>query len=222
MRTIRQGARRAGGWSTGVALALALSLTGCFTAQVFPTSQEHGISLRSGDLKASGIAFITPSSATGQEEEKQALAMVFVESFQHQRPDVRIVGLPESLNAINRAGFAEIYKQMYHDYRDTGLFKRDILKRVGEVTGARYIAQIKLQSFEQGAKERFGALGLRIVETAYASIRIFLQIWDSADGTIAWEGMQELHYARDRIADQPVTLRTVAERTARDLITRLP
>lgn len=53
-------------------------------------------------------------------------------------------------------------------------------------------------------------------------MRIFLQIWDSADGTIAWEGMQDMHYATDRIADKPVTLYTAAERTARDLITRLP
>jgi hypothetical protein len=203
-------------------LAWALTLTGCFTAQVFPTAQDHGISLRSGDLKSSGIAFITPSSATGQEEEKQALAMVFAEVFKRERPDVRVVGLPESLNAINRAGFSEIYKQMYHDYRDTGLFKRDILKQVGEVTGVRYIAQIKLQGFEQGSKERFGAFGFRIIETSFASIRIFMQIWDSTDGTIAWEGMQEMHYARDRITDKPVTLHTAAEYTARDLIARLP
>lgn len=203
-------------------LALVLSLTGCFTAQIFPTSQERDISLRSSDLTASGIAFITPSSATGQEEEKQALAMIFAAVFKELRPGVHVVGLPESLNAINKAGLADIYKQMYHDYRDTGLFKRDILKQVGAVTGARYIAQIKLQGFEQGAKERFGAFGLRIIETTFASIRIFLQIWDSADGTIAWEGMQEMHYAQDRVTDKPVTLHSAAERTARDIITKLP
>ncbi|HEX6007448.1 MAG TPA: hypothetical protein VFY80_05765, partial [Burkholderiales bacterium] len=52
--------------------ALALGLSGCFVAQIVPTAQEHGISLRAGDLKNSGIAFLTPSSSTGQEEEKQA------------------------------------------------------------------------------------------------------------------------------------------------------
>lgn len=202
--------------------ALALGLGGCFTTQIYPTAQDHGLSLGSGDLKSHGIAFITPSSATGQEEEKQALAMVFAQAFQRQRPDVRVVGLPESLNAINRAGLAEVYKQMYHDYRDTGLFKRDILKQVGTIAGARYIAQIKLQGFEQGSKERFGALGFRIIETSFASIRVFLQIWDSTDGSIAWEGMQEMHYARDRIADKPITLHAAAEGTARNLIARLP
>ena len=102
------------------------------------------------------------------------------------------------------------------------MITRDTLNQVTHLTGARYIEQIKLQSFEQGAKERFGALGLRIVETSFARIRIFLQIWDGATGTISWEGMHEVHYARDRVSDQPVTLHTVAERTARDLIARVP
>jgi len=205
-----------------VLLGSLVELAGCFTPQVFPTVRDRPISLRPGDLAGAGIAFITPSSATGQEEEKQALAMVFAEVFREQRPDVRVVGLPESLNAINRAGLGEHYRMMYRDYRDTGLFTRDTLDQVRQLTGARYIAQIKLQSFEQGAKERFGALGLRIVETSFARIRIFLQIWDGATGTISWEGMQEVHYARDRVSDQPVTLHTVAERTARDLIARIP
>ncbi len=199
-----------------------LVLAGCFGTQVFPTSHERGISLRAGDLEASGIAFITPSAATGQEEEKQAVALVFAEVIKQERPRVRVVALAESLNAINRAGLADDYKRMYDDYRDTGLFKRDILKQVGDAAGVRYIAQIKLQRFDQGAKERFGFLGLRIVETRFANVRLFLQIWDSRDGTIAWEAMQEIFYAQDRVSEEQVTLRTTIERTARDLTAKLP
>ena len=72
---------------------------------------------------------------------------------------------------------------MYDDYRDTGLFSPEVLKRIGALTGTRYAAQIKLQAFTQGAKERFGIFGFRLVETRYASVRLFLQIWDSRDGT---------------------------------------
>jgi len=199
-----------------------LALAGCFGTQIFPTLHERGISLRAGNLEASGIAFITPSAATGQEEEKQAVALIFAEVIKQERPRVRVVALAESLNAINRAGLADDYKRMYDDYRDTGLFKRDILKQVGNAVGARYIAQIKLQGFGQGAKERFGILGLRIVETRFANVRLFLQIWDSQDGTIAWEAMQEIFYAQDRVSEEPVTLRTTIEHTARDLTARLP
>ncbi len=84
------------------------------------------------------------------------------------------------------------------------------------------MAQRKLQGFEQGSRDRFGILGIRIVETKYAHIRLFLQIWDSRDSTIAWEGMQELRQSTDSMTEKPVMQRTVLERTARDLIARLP
>jgi hypothetical protein len=203
-------------------LATVAVLAGCFTAQIYPTLQDLQISLRPSDLATHGVAFITPSTATGQEEEKQALALVFAEVFKRQRPDVRVVGLAESLNALNRAGLADAYKHMYNDYRDTGLFKRETLAQVGAATGARFIAQIKLQALGQGAKERFGAFGFRIIETRYASVRLLFQIWDSQEGTIAWEGMQEMFYATDRFTEKPVTIRMAIEHTAEDLIARLP
>ncbi|MBI4195138.1 MAG: hypothetical protein HY526_08670 [Betaproteobacteria bacterium] len=199
-----------------------LGLAGCFTPQIFPTLQERAISLQRGDLEAAGVGFITPSTATGQEEEKQAVALIFAEALKRERPRTRVVALAETLGAINKAGLAEAYKRMYDDYRDTGLFKRDILQQVGAITGVRYLAQLKLQRFDQGEKERFGALGFRIVETKYARVRLFFQIWDTRDGTIAWEGMQEMFYAQDMVAEEPITLHTMIERTARDLIARLP
>lgn len=205
-----------------IALASLAGLAGCFAAQVYPTVQERVISLGPSQLESHGIAFITPSAVTGQEEEKQAVAFVFAEVLKRERERVRVVALAESLSAINRAGLSDAYKRMYDDYRDTGLFKRDVLEQLGRATGARYIAQIKLQGFGQGAKERFGVLGIRIVETRYASVRVFLQIWDSRDGTVAWEGMQEILYARDRISEEPVTFRTAVERAAGELVKRLP
>jgi hypothetical protein len=204
------------------ACALALVLGGCFGTQIFPTLQEYRISLREGDLEAAGVAFITPSAATGQEEEKQAVALTFADVLKQDRPRIRVVTLAEALGAINKAGLAESYKRMYDDYRYTGLFERETLHKLGSVTGTRYIAQLKLQRFGQGEKERFGALGFRIVETRYASIRLFFQIWDSKDGSIAWEGVQETHYARDTFSEKAVTLHTVMEHTARSIIAKLP
>ena len=197
-------------------------LTGCFSAQIFPTRHDNLISLRKGDLEAAGIAFITPSAATGQEEEKQAVALTFTDIMKQERPRIRVVTLAGALGAINKAGLAEDYRRMYDDYRYTGLFERDMLRKLGTITGTRYIAQLKLQRFGQGEKERFGALGFRIIETRYASLRLFFQIWDSTDGTIAWEGMQETHYSQDTFAEKAVSLRIVVEHTARDLISRLP
>jgi len=201
---------------------LPILISGCFGTQIYPTLEERVISLRAGDLETEGLAFITPSTVTGQEEEKQAVALTFAEVLKRERPKVRVVALSETLGAINKAGLADAYKRMYVDYRDTGLFNRDTLKKISAATGARYIAQLKLQQFSQGEKERFGILGLRIVMTKFAGIRLFFQIWDSHDGTIAWEGTQETLYSLDTTTEEPVTFRTVLERTATDLIAKLP
>ena len=201
---------------------LCLALAGCYGTQIYPTLQEQRISLARGDLESGGVAFITPSTVTGQEQETQAVALVFADVLKRERPGLRVVTLAETLGAVNRAGLADAYKHMYNDYRDTGLFSGKLLRQVADATGARYVAQLKLQGFEQGSRDRFGILGIRIVETKYAHIRLFLQVWDSRESTIAWEGMQEMRQAADTMTEEPVMLRTVLERTARDLIARLP
>jgi len=206
-------------WVTAMTVAL---LGGCFAAQIYPTVQERNISLQPGDLEAHGIAFITPSAATGQEEEKQAIALVFAETLRERRPNVRVLGLAQTLGAVNQAGLADAYKRMYDDYRDTGLFKADILQQIGKATGTRYLAQIKVQGFGQSAKERFGAFGFRIIETKTSSVRLFFQIWDSRDGTVAWEATEEVHYSYDTFTEEQLTLPKVVGRAAQDLIAKLP
>lgn len=205
-----------------IVLVGCLTLAACASVQVFPTSHSRALSLAPGHIEEYGIAFITPSTATGREEEKQAVAFLFAEAMKRERPAMRVVSLPETLSAVNRAGLVDAYKRMYEDYRDTGLFKRDMLERVAQVTASRYIAQIKLQEFAEGSKERFGALGLRIVETRYARVRLFFQIWDSRDGAIAWEGLEEILYSHERINEEPVTFQKAVSRTAEQLVRRLP
>ena len=204
-------------------LLLLLLLAGCTTdPHFYPTLQQQVISLGKGDLEAGGLAFITPSTVTGQEQEKEGVALTFAEVMRRERPAVRVVTLAETLGAVNRAGLADSYRHMYEHYRDTGLFPDEVLRQVGKAAGTRYLAQLKLQGFSQGSKDRFGLLGLRLVETQYADVRVFLQLWDTRDGSIAWEGMQELRISLDSTRDAPVMLRELLQRSARDLVARLP
>lgn len=203
-------------------LAVAAVVAACSTIQVHSSELTNSISLKRGDLQRGGIAFITPSTATGHEQDKQALALVFDNVLMKERPQYRVVSLAQTLSDINRAGLAIEYKEMYQDYQDTGIFDRNTLRKVGKVVGARYLAQLKLAGFSQGSNERFGALGLRMLQTLQANIRVFLQIWDSKDGTIAWEGTDELNYAYDTEQEKPVTFRKVVGDAARRLIAKLP
>jgi hypothetical protein len=206
------------------ALFLALSLVaGCSSAPVYyPTLNQQAISLRKGDLEAHGIAFITPSTITGQEQEKEAVALTFTDVLKSQRPALKVSTLAETLGAVNKAGLADAYKRMYEEYRDTGLFSADALRRVGAATGLRYVGQLKLQAFNESSKNRLGVFGLRLIETQYADVRLFFQVWDSRDGSIAWEAMQELRIVRETTTEEPVMLRRILEHSAGELIVKLP
>jgi hypothetical protein len=211
------------------ALGLALLLSGCAnqkfqtkTQQSIPTTQVVAINLRSEDLRTGGIAFITPSSVTGQEEDKQALALAFTEVVQNVRPDLRIVPLPQTLSAVNRMGLTREYRQMFEDYRLAGIFDRETLQKVAGVTGTRYLAQLKLGAFRQESKGRFGLLGIRVLETKTSTIRLFLQIWDSNDGSVAWEGAQESTVSHESLAEEYVSMKSIVQESARDLMAHLP
>lgn len=203
-------------------LAMSL-LSGCGTTnQLHTTTQALAINLEPQVLKAKGIAFITPSSVTGQEEDRQALALSFTEALKVARPDLRIVPLPETLGAINRAGLAGEYRQMFEDYRLTGIFNRDTLKKISDLTGVRYLAQLKLGGFKQESKSRWGTGGLRILETKTTTLRLYLQIWDGENGSIAWEGAQEVISAHESMKEDHVAFKTVVEQSANELLARLP
>ena len=203
-------------------LMLVASLTlGCFIPQKTFTDKHRDFSLGENELQANGIAFITPSTVTGQEEEKQSLALIASEIFKEKRPDIRCVALAETISAVNRAGLAEQYKEMYSDYRDTGLFRKDMLRKIGELVEVKYVGQIKLAGFHQGNRDRLSIFGLRILETRKADQRLVFQIWNTQDGTIAWEIAEELSYAQDTFFSGSVPLRTMLEEVMENLISRL-
>lgn len=206
-----------------------LFLSGCATnqlhsstQQLHSTTQALAIDLEPQVLKTKGIAFITPTSVTGQEEDKQALALAFTEALKLARPNLHIVTLPSTLSAVNRAGLASEYKQMFEDYRLTGIFSRDTLQKVSRVTGVRYLAHLKLSGFRQESKGRWGALGIRVLETKTASLRLYLQIWDGENGSVAWEGAQELMSSHESLDEDAISFKTAVEQSANELLARLP
>ena len=204
------------------ALAAATLCLGCAIPQTYHSMQHRTFSLGPNDLTQYGLAFVTPSTVTGQEEEKQAVAFTFSEVLYTQRPDIPIRTLPQTLSAVNRAGLDKQYTQMYEDYRNTSLFKTASLKEVADATGMRYLGQLKLSGFQQGSDGRLGVFGLRLMNTKQASIRLFFQIWDSQDGSIVWEGVDELQYSMDTATEETVTLRKVLEKASAHLVSELP
>jgi hypothetical protein len=203
-------------------LGLALLLSGCTTPKMHGLTSAQVFNLQPQGLQAAGMALITPSTVTGQEEDKQTLALAFIDVLHDLRPEIHAISLAETLSIINRAGLSKAYKQMVDDYRHTGVFDRDALQQLAKVTGVRYLAQLKLGGFKQVSKSRWGFLGVRLMDTQLADVRLFLQIWDSKDGSIAWEGVDELIYSYDSFSEKEITFRNTIQESARNLIGRLP
>lgn len=226
MSSVRRAFRGAGVAPPGLAaiLVLAFALAGCgsMLPQVDARITHKEIALGASDLAAGGIGFLTPSAATGREADKQALALSFATRLEADRADLRVIPLPSILSAVNAAELDQDYKQMFRDYLETGILDGALLRRIGEISQVRYLAQLNLASFEQTSRSRFSLLGLRFVDTKQANIRVFLQIWDSQTGSVAWEGGGEVNYAMESLTERPVSFQRVSATAADQIYLGLP
>ncbi|WP_027858158.1 hypothetical protein [Marinobacterium jannaschii] len=199
-----------------------LLISGCSLHQKHSSLHHKVFSLTSESLQSGGIAFMSPSTVNRNEEDRETVAFIFADTLAAERPDIPYISLPETLGAINQAGLATDYNQMLNNYRMSGIFDRETLLKVGEASGARYLVQLKLAEFRQDSRGRFGILGMRLFQTKHANIRLFVQVWDSRNGTIAWEGVEELNLSEDTGQEKDISFTDVAQESARNLIGLLP
>lgn len=205
------------------ALAVVFALASCAVGnQVRHEVATSNLGLAADDLERHGVGFLTPAAATGREADKQTLAQAFARELAAARPGVGIVSLPAVLSEVNAADLDQQYKRMYRDYLETGILEGSVLKQVGEISGARYLAQLSLADFQQQSRGRFSFLGLRMVDTKQANMRVFVQLWDSTTGGVVWEGSGELNYAYESAAENPAPFLEAASLAARRLYQELP
>jgi hypothetical protein len=205
-----------------VALILSAGLAGCgVTSQLHSELSYNAASHETLVLGDAGIGVLTPAAPTGQESDKQALGDALGTALQNDLGSLRVLGLPEMLSAINKAGLASAYAHTLVDYENTGILDRDTLRAIGDSSGVRYLAKLNLGNFNQSSDKRLAIAGVRMFDTWRATIRVHLEIWDSATGEIAWQGNDELVYAREGVKERPVTFRQVAEVAATSLVDKI-
>ncbi len=204
-------------------LVLIAALAGCARLDQIQANIKHEAgALQPGDLARDGLVFITPAAPTGQEADRQSVAFLFAGVVKAERPDINVTSLAQTLSAINRDGLGAAYRSMYQDYQATGVLPAETLALIGAATGGRYIAIIELSSFYQTTRGRFSFVGIRFLETKIANLRMFLQVWDSRDGSVVWEASEEINIAKDTAVEKPVTFEWVTEETARRLVQLFP
>jgi hypothetical protein len=200
-----------------VLLSLSL-LAACAAPRQAPPDIQVSSTLGADGFNSQAIAFLTPTTPSAQEEDRQSLALAFASTLTQARPEIRVVTLAQTLGAVNRAGMTRDYQRLYEGFRATGVLDRQPLAKLRGITGARYFALLQLGDFHRECNARAIPSGL----AERARIRLFLQVWDSIDGTVAWEGVNEAVYATDPALERTVTFRSVVELAARDLIALTP
>ncbi len=170
------------------------------------------------------LAMLTPTTAPAQQEDRQALARVFTETLGKQRPDLAAIPLPATLSAINTAGLAGAYDQMYVGYKNTGLLDGQTLHQIAQAVGARYLIQLKLASFNQeGTGGMLSFMGLSLGHKQTADLRLSAQIWDGSDGSIVWErSTEQSDTKRSLIVSRTIKMEDIEKSAAEDLIKQLP
>lgn len=174
------------------------------------------------DLAAGRLAILTPTTPFGREEDRQGIALEFAKLLHESRPDLPATPLDSTLSAVNAAGLAAAYGSLYAGYRETGLFGRDNLRKVGAAVGARYLVQIKLAAFDQQSQSRFGWMGVNLLQTQVATVRLFVQIWDSEEGRIAWERSGETVLRERGVLSNSIPLQDAIARVAGGIIREMP
>jgi hypothetical protein len=202
-------------------LAIALGLGGCGVTSQLHSELNYGGTGTDVLLASAGIGVLTPAAPTGQESDKQALGDALGSALQEGAPGARVLPLSEMLSAINQAGLARNYASMLDEYEHTGILERDGLQQIGVASGVRYLAKFNLGNFTQGSDKRLSIAGIRMFDTWRASIRVHLEIWDSVTGEIAWQGNEELVFAREGVKERPVSFRQVAHLAAGNLVKKV-
>lgn len=204
-----------------VLILASFAIFGCSTQ--LRTNIDHNVHLlEKGALKQHGLTFITPTTITGMEEDKQYLALTFSHALKKERPELKVTDMSKTLGMINQANMEHDYKTMYDGYRETGIFNKATLRKISTLTNSRYLCQLKLNYFKAKSQGRWSILGLNIYDTESANLRLFVQIWDGQKGIIVWEAAQELTYAYDTTSEKPVTFGNMIHFAAKDIAKVLP
>ena len=95
------------------------------------------------------------------------------------------------------------------------------MRAIGDASGVRYLAKLNLGNFNQSSDKRLAIAGIRMFDTWRATIRVHLEVWDAQTGEIAWQGNDELVYAREGVKERPITFRQVADVAARNLVAKV-
>jgi hypothetical protein len=199
-----------------------LSLVGCARA-FFQSRVLVDESFRDSTFLLDGtkIGFITPNSGNLLEDHWVVLDLL-AKTLQEERKETEVVLPAQSLSFLNQAGLAKEYNEAIKDFQITGVLDQEILGKIHEVMGVQYLVYLSLNSFNQYPSTRLSTLGLRLIDSQTATLRLFVRIIQTSQGRIVWEGSAEGIITREDFRARPISLNELGQLACQKLVEDLP
>ena len=172
-------------------------------------------------LDGTKIGFITPSSGN-ELEDHWVLLDVLAKTLQQERKETEVVLPAQSISFLSQAGLAREYNEAIKDFQITGVLDQKILTKIHEAMGVQYLIYLSLNSFSQYPSTRLSALGLRLIDSQTATLRLFVRIIQASQGRIVWEGSAEGIVRREDFRARPITLNELGQLACQKLVENLP
>jgi hypothetical protein len=210
----RQLSRRIAG---AILASVAIVSTGCSTplhlSDDHVTSLPRSPSLDIAVLACEPVATLGVVAPGGIQGLSPTVSYALTTALSQASPPIRAVAMSEALNRVTDQGLAGEYAELLVSYSRSGIPDRERLKRIGAALGSRYVLQPGLAEFSQALVDKFEFSGLKIVRTRIATLRLWLQLWDTQTGHILSESTGEVTVAAPVLAaESTVSLDDIAQK----------
>ena len=157
-----------------------------------------------------------------QEIYRETLAGTLYRALIKYSDGPRFLSLDAVQSSINKEGLWSDFKLMYNEYKEMAVLRKDLLSKIGQAVGARYVIVPRLLRFETETFDRATILGIAFLRTRQSSVDIHAQIWDTVTGEVVWEGASEGTIASEVVRGRPASFMAVAENACESLASKMP
>jgi hypothetical protein len=164
------------------------------------------------------LAVVAPGAIQGL---SPTISHALATALAQASPPIRAIPMVEALNRLTDRGLAGEYAELLASYGRSGIPDRARLERIGAALGSRYVLQPGLAEFSQTVLDKFEFWGLKIVRTRVATLRLWLQLWDTRSGHLLSESTGEMTVATPIVAtESTVSLDDIAQQLWSRMIKR--
>ncbi|WP_455376887.1 hypothetical protein, partial [Petrachloros mirabilis] len=130
-------------------------------------------------------------------------------------PNLKVIDERQTISFINKHGLTVEYAQMRSNLELTHILDREILRKIGDATGAQYVFQPRLAHFSQTMTDRWTvpAFNFLASQTRSGTIRLSLQLWEINTGELLWSSTAEANLQSEAVNQDPVFIEDAARVT---------